>query len=275
MQLELDKKDGKLANHSERDKIQYILNLSKGIKGEIHKENRGKEARKLIRDIEKSLEYKRDFKGVLQNKKMVVVKAALKGAAYGGLGSLIGGAVSNYFFESGTTQTVSQVVENRPTLSSAYTENIGSKGETGAARNAIHKLIEEKMWIVRGKTIGVLGLAFKPNTDDMRSAPSIDIITVLQKEGAKIRAYDPQAAENAKKMLKDVVFANDAYDLAKGCDALLLLTEWSEFKTLDFKKIKKLVKQPLIFDGRNLYHDAGLSQFGFEYYGVGIGKLDS
>ncbi len=147
MQLELDKKDGKLANHSERDKIQYILNLSQGIKGEIHKDNRGKEARKLIRDIEKSLEYKRDFKGVLQNKKMVVAKAALKGAAYGGLGSLIGGAVSNYFFESGTTQTVSHVVENRPTVSDQFTKHLDHRGLTGGARDSLHDLIEEQRGI--------------------------------------------------------------------------------------------------------------------------------
>lgn len=140
---------------------------------------------------------------------------------------------------------------------------------------AFIKLIEDKMWIVREKTIGVLGLAFKPNTDDMRSAPAIDIIAALQKEGARIKAYDPQAMENAKKMFKDVVFAKDAYDLSKGCDALLLLTEWNEFRDLDFKRIKKLVKQPLLFDGRNLYHDGRLMRLGFEYYGVGIGKFDS
>lgn len=147
MQLELDKKDGKFANHSDRDKIQYILNLSQGIKGEIHKDNRGKEARKLIRDIEKSLEYKRDFKGVLQNKKMVVAKAALKGAAYGGLGSLIGGAVSHYFFESGTTQTVSHVVENRPTVADHFTKHLDHRGLTGGARDSLHDLIEEQRGI--------------------------------------------------------------------------------------------------------------------------------
>lgn len=147
MQLELDKKDGKLANHSERDKIQYILNLSQGIRGGIEKDNRGKEARKLIRDIEKSLEYKRDFKGVLQNKKMVVAKAALKGAAYGGLGSLIGGAVSHYFFESGTTQTVSHVVENRPTVADHFTKHLDHRGLTGGARDSLHDLIEEQRGI--------------------------------------------------------------------------------------------------------------------------------
>ena len=137
---------------------------------------------------------------------------------------------------------------------------------------AFIKLIEEKMWILRGKTIGILGLAFKPNTDDMRSAPSIQIIDALQKEGAKIRAYDPQGMNNSKKILKTVTFAKDVYDCVKGCDAVVLLTEWEEFKNLDFKKVKKLMNQPMIFDGRNLYHTHDLKDLGFEYYGVGLGK---
>lgn len=139
-----------------------------------------------------------------------------------------------------------------------------------AQKAAFIKLIEDKMWIIKGKTIGILGLAFKPNTDDMRSAPAVEIIRVLQKEGAKIKAYDPQAMPNAKKLLKNTIYAKDAYSLAKGCDALLLLTEWDEFRTLDFKKIKKLVSHPVLFDGRNLYHEHNLQDLGFEYYGVGV-----
>lgn len=133
------------------------------------------------------------------------------------------------------------------------------------------KLIEEKMWIVKNKTIGVLGLAFKPNTDDMRNAPSIDIIEALQAEGARIKAYDPKGVENSKKIFKGVEYAKDPYQLAKGCDCLLVLTEWEEFKHLDFLKIKKAMKQLMIFDGRNLYHDKDLGELGFEYYGLGRG----
>jgi UDPglucose 6-dehydrogenase len=134
------------------------------------------------------------------------------------------------------------------------------------------KLIEDKLWIVKNKTIGILGLAFKPNTDDMRNAPSIDIIHMLQAEGAKIKAYDPKAAENAKKVFKNITYCKDAYSLAKGCDCLLVLTEWEEFKNLDFTKIKQSMKQLIIFDGRNLYHEKNLEKLGFEYYGMGRGK---
>ncbi|MGE0268871.1 MAG: UDP-glucose/GDP-mannose dehydrogenase family protein [Candidatus Omnitrophota bacterium] len=131
------------------------------------------------------------------------------------------------------------------------------------------KLIEDKMWIVKNKTIGLLGLAFKPDTDDMRNAPSVEIIHALQKEGAKIKAYDPQGVENSKKMVKDIQYCSDAYTLAKGCDCLLLITEWKEFGELDFERIKKSMNHPVIFDGRNFYHDKGLDKLGFEYYGIG------
>jgi len=133
------------------------------------------------------------------------------------------------------------------------------------------RLIEDKLWIVKNKVVGVLGLAFKPDTDDMRSAPAIDIISALQSEGATIKAYDPVAVPNAKKILKKVTYCKDPYAVAKGCDCLLLLTEWDEFKTLDFKKIKAVMKQPLFFDGRNLYHNKNFDRLGFEYYGVGRG----
>jgi len=133
------------------------------------------------------------------------------------------------------------------------------------------RLIEDKLWIVKNKVIGVLGLAFKPNTDDMRNAPSLDIIEMLQHEGAKIKGYDPQSMSNSKKMLKGITFCKDPYTLAKGCDCLLLLTDWDEFKDLNFKKIKGLMKQAIIFDGRNLYHDTNLADLDFEYHGIGRG----
>ncbi|MCK5177980.1 MAG: UDP-glucose/GDP-mannose dehydrogenase family protein [Candidatus Omnitrophica bacterium] len=133
------------------------------------------------------------------------------------------------------------------------------------------RLIEDKLWIVKNKVIGVLGLAFKPDTDDMRSAPSIDIINALQQEGAKIKAYDPVAMPNAKNIFKKIIYGKDPYDTAKGCDCLLLLTEWDEFKKLNFKKIGSVMKQTVLFDGRNLYHDKGLKDLGFEYHGIGRG----
>lgn len=136
-------------------------------------------------------------------------------------------------------------------------------------KNYFIKLIEDKLWNIRSKVIGVLGLAFKPNTDDMRSAPSISIINSLQHEGAKIKVYDPQAMLKSKEILKKVVFCKNSYDLAKGCDCLLLLTEWDEFKELNFEKIKRLMRHAIIFDGRNLYHDKNWSELGFEYYGIG------
>jgi len=134
------------------------------------------------------------------------------------------------------------------------------------------RLIEDKLWIIKGKVIGVLGLAFKPDTDDMRCAPSIDIIEALVEEGAKIRAYDPQAQENAAKILKKgVTFFQDPYALARGCDCLLLLTEWAEFQDLDFGRIGSGMRQMILFDGRNFYADRDLTALGFEYYGIGRG----
>ncbi|OGX29808.1 MAG: UDP-glucose 6-dehydrogenase [Omnitrophica WOR_2 bacterium RIFCSPHIGHO2_01_FULL_52_10] len=136
------------------------------------------------------------------------------------------------------------------------------------------RLIEDKLWIVKSKVLGVLGVAFKANTDDMRNAPAIGIIEILQREGAKVKVYDPQAMPNAKKVFQNVTYCNDPYALAKGCDCLLLLTEWDEFKKLDFKKIKRVMKHAILFDGRNLYHDQSLKASGFEYYGVGRGMLE-
>jgi UDPglucose 6-dehydrogenase len=141
-------------------------------------------------------------------------------------------------------------------------------------RASFLRLIEDKLWIVKNKVIGVLGLAFKPDTDDMRSAPAVDIINVLQHEGGKIKAYDPVAMPNARKFFKKVTYCQDPYAVAKGCDCLLLLTEWDEFKKLNFKKIKAAMNHPVIFDGRNLYYDQKLTDLGFEYHGVGRGQAE-
>jgi UDPglucose 6-dehydrogenase len=137
------------------------------------------------------------------------------------------------------------------------------------------RLMEDKLWILKDKVIGILGLAFKPDTDDMRNAPSLDIIAELQREGAQIRAYDPQAMDNAKKLLKDIVYCPDILSTAKGCDCLVLLTEWDVFKKMDFKKIGRQMKQRLLFDGRNLYDPVKMKNLGFEYYGVGRGARDA
>ncbi|MFH0948423.1 MAG: UDP-glucose/GDP-mannose dehydrogenase family protein [Elusimicrobiota bacterium] len=131
------------------------------------------------------------------------------------------------------------------------------------------KKIEEALWIVKGKTIGILGLAFKPNTDDMRFAPSIDIINTLQNEGAKIKAFDPKATEKAKKVLKNVVYCKNSYEVAKDADCLVILTEWDEIKKIDLGKIKKLLKHPIIIDGRNIFNPKEMEKLGFVYKSVG------
>ncbi|MFA6350029.1 MAG: UDP-glucose/GDP-mannose dehydrogenase family protein [Candidatus Omnitrophota bacterium] len=129
--------------------------------------------------------------------------------------------------------------------------------------------IKDALWIIKGKTIGVLGISFKPNTDDIRSSAAVDIIQSLRKEGAKIRAYDPKAMAKAKNAIKGVTFCRDSYDAAKGSDCLLVLTEWDEFKELDFVKIKKLLKRPVILDGRNIYDPQEMRSLGFTYQSVG------
>lgn len=127
------------------------------------------------------------------------------------------------------------------------------------------KLLED----LRGKTITIFGLAFKPDTDDMRDAPSITIIELLQKDGAKIKAYDPQASENASRLLTNVTFSKDPYDAAKDSDLIIIVTEWNEFKEIDLKKLKKLMKSPRIIDARNIYDPKSVKDLGFEYVGVG------
>lgn len=129
--------------------------------------------------------------------------------------------------------------------------------------------IEEAIWNFSGKTIGVLGLAFKANTDDMRYAPSVDIIADLQAHGAKIKAYDPHAMERAKDQLSNIQYCNDSYSVCKGSDCLVVLTEWNEFKELDLKKVKKLLNQPVVVDGRNIYDPVKMKELGFRYFSVG------
>jgi UDPglucose 6-dehydrogenase len=122
---------------------------------------------------------------------------------------------------------------------------------------------------VSGKSIGVLGLAFKPETDDMRDSPTIPLIHGLQKQGASIRAYDPQAIDNAKKIFSNVTFCKDAYETADGADALVIATEWNEFRALKLERIKTLLKQPVIIDLRNVYDPHRMKSEGFNYVSVG------
>lgn len=129
--------------------------------------------------------------------------------------------------------------------------------------------IKDALWIIEGKTIAVLGLAFKPNTDDLRNAPGVDLINALTRGGAKIKAYDPKAMEKAKKFLKGVIFCKDSYEAAKAADCLIVATEWNEFKELDFVKLKKTLRRPLIIDGRNIYDPKLLKELGFTYIGIG------
>lgn len=137
-------------------------------------------------------------------------------------------------------------------------------------KNWMVKKVEEELWNVSGKSIAILGLSFKPRTDDMRFAPSIDIINSLIKKGANIRAYDPVAMENAKKIFNDrIYFAKDAYDCVKECSCICLVTEWDNFAKLDFKKIFKTIKHPILIDGRNFYNPEKLRALGFTYISVG------
>ena len=122
---------------------------------------------------------------------------------------------------------------------------------------------------LKGKTIGLLGLAFKPNTDDMREAPSIDIVEAIKKAGAKVRAYDPVAMPVARGIISGIEYCEDPYEMARGCDALMVVTEWNEFKQLDLEQMKGQLRQPVIFDGRNIYDPDQMKELGYTYRGMG------
>lgn len=122
-----------------------------------------------------------------------------------------------------------------------------------------------------GKTIGLLGLSFKPNTDDMRDAPSVTIARLLIDDGARVRAFDPIAMKEAAKLLPDVEMVENPYILAEGCDLLMVNTEWNEFRQLDLKRINEAMNEAVLFDGRNIYDPEKMAEFGFRYRGVGRG----
>jgi len=138
------------------------------------------------------------------------------------------------------------------------------------SRRVFVQKVERTLGSVTNRRIGVWGLAFKPNTDDMREAPAIDIIAALVRKGAEIRAYDPVATKQAQYYLPGAVeFCSDPYSVAKDADAILLLTEWNEFKQVDFERVKNMMHQPYLFDGRNLYDPEEMAKLGFTYRSIG------
>jgi UDPglucose 6-dehydrogenase len=136
-------------------------------------------------------------------------------------------------------------------------------------RLVLQKVRAELGGNLEDRVIGVLGLAFKPNTDDLREAPAIEIIHLLQSEGARVKAYDPAAIEAARAMLPGVELCSDAYSVAEGADALLLLTQWSEFRRLELERVQQSMRTPLLVDGRNLYDPNDMVKHGFRYHGIG------
>ena len=131
------------------------------------------------------------------------------------------------------------------------------------------KKIIDTLWVLKEKTIGVLGLAFKQNTDDVRSSPAIDLCHRLQKEGAVLRVHDPKAMEKAKAVLKNTAFVADMNAVADGCDALVIATEWPEFKKLDLERARKVMTHPILFDGRNLFDAREMERQGWIYKSIG------
>lgn len=159
-----------------------------------------------------------------------------------------------------------------------FAKEVGVDLQLASAAHRVNKLQRSRMvdkivdlldGSVTEKTIGVLGLAFKPNTDDIREAPAIDIIKALQAQGAKIRAYDPVAVPAAQQILQDVTFCQDSYSTCDGSDALVLVTEWNQFRALDLERIRALLRRPVIIDLRNIYEPNIVQRLGFRYAAVG------
>jgi UDPglucose 6-dehydrogenase len=133
--------------------------------------------------------------------------------------------------------------------------------------------IREKVGHLRGKTIGVLGLSFKPNTSDVRESCSIAIIQGLLAEGAQVKAFDPAAMEEARVLLPKLELGSDPYDVAKGSDAIVLMTEWNQFRRLDLERIKRLLNRPIFIDLRNVYEPEHMKRLGFDYTCVGRASI--
>ena len=129
--------------------------------------------------------------------------------------------------------------------------------------------ITDTLWVLKGKKIGVLGLAFKQNTDDVRMSPAVELCIRLQKEGAILRVHDPKAMEKARSVLNDVIYVEDMNAVAEGCDALVVATEWEEFKRLDLERVRRQLSHPILFDGRNLFDQQEMERLGFVYKSIG------
>ncbi len=138
-------------------------------------------------------------------------------------------------------------------------------------RRLVVQKVRNLMGNLQDKVIGLLGLAFKPNTDDMREAPSVEIARLMINEGARVKGYDPVAMHVAGRILPEMKLAEDPYDLAEGCDAVIVITDWNEFKHLDMARVKKLMRQPVLVDGRNIYEPQTMKALGFAYRGIGRG----
>ena len=136
-------------------------------------------------------------------------------------------------------------------------------------RDMADKVIQACGGSVKGKTLALLGLTFKPNTDDMRDSPSLAIIPALQAAGAQIRAFDPEGMAEAKKLMPDIGYCSNSYETMAGADALVLVTEWNEFRALDLNRVKGLLKTPTVIDLRNIYKPAEMAAAGFFYTSVG------
>jgi UDPglucose 6-dehydrogenase len=131
------------------------------------------------------------------------------------------------------------------------------------------KKIIDTLWVLKDKTVGVLGLAFKQNTDDIRLSPAIELCLRLQHEGAVLRVHDPKAMEKARAVLSNVTYVDDMNAVAEGCDALVIATEWEEFKKLDLERARRTMSHPILFDGRNLFDLAEMERLGFIYKSIG------
>jgi UDPglucose 6-dehydrogenase len=135
------------------------------------------------------------------------------------------------------------------------------------------KKITDTLWVLKGKTLGVLGLAFKQNTDDVRMSPALELCQRLSKEGAALRVHDPKAMDKARAILPAAVYVDDMNDVAEGCDALIIATEWPQFKQLDLDRVRQSLSHPIIFDGRNLFDVAEMEKRGFLYKSIGRGTV--
>jgi UDPglucose 6-dehydrogenase len=141
------------------------------------------------------------------------------------------------------------------------------------ARRSVLWKLRQRLGSLEGRQIGVLGLSFKPNTDDTRESPALEIIHLLQAEGARIQVFDPVAMEKARQSLNGVTLCEDPYVVAQGAQALVIVTDWNEFKSLDMARVRRAMANPLLIDGRNMHDPEAMRRLGFDYVGVGRGRV--